>query len=323
MSRYRKIEVRIWSDEKFRSLSSLLPSAQALWFYLLTGPHTGPIPGLYRAGRAAMAEELGWDLEAFAQAFAELEDAGMVRADFQARLVWLPNALKHNKPESPNVVRSWRTEIDLLPECPLKREALTGIGAVLEDAGESFVAAFDEVMRPPKVTPKPSRKPSPNQQQQQQQQQHQDQQQDQDSAPRDPAPCVGEDLPPPPAPDQVATAAELSGAMRRSGIMAQPANPLLIELAARGVSVVTMQAACEEARRAKGPNASIPAGYVIRIIERWQKESKDITVDGNLLPPQRASPGAPSARDASRMAAAASIGLGGVHAGQHDIIDIN
>jgi hypothetical protein len=40
MSRYRKIEVRTWSDEKFRELSAIPPSGQGLWFFLLTGPHT-------------------------------------------------------------------------------------------------------------------------------------------------------------------------------------------------------------------------------------------------------------------------------------------
>lgn len=105
MSRYRKIEVRTWADERFRSLSPMPPSGQGLWFFLLTGPHTGPIPGLFRAGRLAMAEELGWEAEAFDEAFREVSQQGMAKADFKARLVWLPKALKHNKPESPNVVR--------------------------------------------------------------------------------------------------------------------------------------------------------------------------------------------------------------------------
>lgn len=107
MSRYRKIETRTWADEKFMRLTPMQPSGQCLWFYLLTGPHTGPVPGLFRAGRAAMADDLDWPLEAFDAAFEELLREGMVRADFKAKLVWLPNAIKYNKPESPNVVKSW------------------------------------------------------------------------------------------------------------------------------------------------------------------------------------------------------------------------
>ena len=175
MSRYRKIEVKTWTDERFRDLSPIQPSGQGLWFFLLTGPHTGPIPGLFRAGRAAMAEELDWDIEAFDKAFQEVFQKGMAKADFKARLVWLPNALKHNKPESPNVVRSWRVELDLLPECDLKNEAIARIRENLESIGQPYVQAFDEVLcggskkHSPKPSDKPSAKAMPNQEQEQEQ----------------------------------------------------------------------------------------------------------------------------------------------------------
>jgi hypothetical protein len=93
-----------------------------------------------------MAEELGWEIDDLDSAFAEVAAQGMAKADFKARLVWLPNGLKHNKPESPNVVRSWRAELDLLPECDLKREALKGLRAKLADYGVPYVEAFDEVV---------------------------------------------------------------------------------------------------------------------------------------------------------------------------------
>ena len=186
MSRYRKIEVRTWSDEKFRDLSPIQPSGQGLWFFLLTGPHTTAIPGLFRAGRAAMAEELGWDQEAFDEAFQEVFDKGMAKADFKARLVWLPNAIRHNKPESPNVVKSWRAEVDLLPECQLKNEAILAISEYLEGLGESFINAFknnileqddggvkcgksNQLKPSPKASAKPSPKTKPNQEQEQEQ----------------------------------------------------------------------------------------------------------------------------------------------------------
>ncbi len=169
MSRYRKIEVRTWSDEKFRHLSQLPASGQGLWFFLLTGPHTGPIPGLFRAGRAAMAEELGWSQEGFDKAFNEVFVQGMAKADFKSRLVWLPNAIKHNKPESPNVVRNWGKEFDLLPECQLKDEALKEIGAYICGLGEGYRKAFDEAFK--EALEKASSKAMPNQEQEQDQDQ--------------------------------------------------------------------------------------------------------------------------------------------------------
>ena len=148
MSRYRKIEVRTWGDAKFRELSLIPPCGQGLWLYLLTGPHTGPIPGLFRAGRAALAEELGWDLKAFDKALKEIVDKGMAKVDPSARLVWIPNAVKHNSPESPNVIKGWAKEFALLPESPIKNEALVfllGFAKGLpEGFGKAFLSSFAE-----------------------------------------------------------------------------------------------------------------------------------------------------------------------------------
>ena len=170
--RYRKVEVRTWGDEKFRSLSPMQASGQGLWLFLITGPHTGPIPGLFRAGRAAMAEELDWDVEAFDKAFQEVFQQGMVKADFKARVMWIPKAISHNKPESPNVVRSWATEFDLIPECDLKREAFDSLKASIHALGEAYGKAFNETFG--KAYGKPLSKAMPNQEQEQEQKQEQE-----------------------------------------------------------------------------------------------------------------------------------------------------
>lgn len=163
MSRYRKIEVSTWTDEKFRALSPMPACAQGLWFFLLSGPFTGPIPGLFRAGRAAMAEELGWTLEDFDKAFAELAAAGMAQADFKVRLVWLPNALRYNQPDNPNVVRSWRADLAELPDCELKREALETMGASLAQIQAGLPQAWLEArgLEPRKGSSNPSGKAKP------------------------------------------------------------------------------------------------------------------------------------------------------------------
>ncbi len=170
-SRYRKIEVRMWGDEKFRNLSPMAPSGQALWVFLLTGPHTGPIPGLFRSGRAAMAEELDWELEAFEEAFREVFRQGMAKADWKAKVCWIPNAIHCNRPESPNVVLSWAGEWDLIPECDLKREAYEVLKASIHALGEGFAKAFDKAFGKPsaKASPEPSGKTCGNQEQEQEQ----------------------------------------------------------------------------------------------------------------------------------------------------------
>jgi hypothetical protein len=168
MGRYRTIDVRMWGDAKFRSLSAPDPNGQTLWVFLLTGEHTSIVPGLFRAGELSLAEALGWSPQAFRKAFQEVFAKGMAKADWKARLVFLPNAVHYNPPQSPNVVKAWRAAFDELPECSLKVEAFCAIKSFLETLPEAFRKAFG--------------KPLPNQDQEQEQEQ--DQEQEQNSARR-------------------------------------------------------------------------------------------------------------------------------------------
>ena len=144
MARYRKIDTRMWGDSKFSALSSPPASGKYLWIFLLTGPHTTNLPGLFRAGEMALAKELGWSLEGFRKGFAELFREGLVKADWSARVVWIPNAIKYNPPENPNVVKGWRDAWDEVPECALKNEAYEGFKGFTEGLGEGFGKAFLE-----------------------------------------------------------------------------------------------------------------------------------------------------------------------------------
>lgn len=157
--RYSKVFRRMWNDAKFRRLSGPEANAQTLWLRLLTGPELTNIPGVFVGGEAALAEALGWDLEGFRKAFAEVFREGLVKADWKARLVWVPKAIHYNRPESPNVIRSWRTQWDELPECALKAEAYRHLKAFVEGLSEPFGRAFVEALPDP----------SPNQEQEQEQ----------------------------------------------------------------------------------------------------------------------------------------------------------
>lgn len=161
MARYRKIDVRIRADAKFRRLSAPQPNGQSLWFHLLTGQHTGAVPGLSSIGEAAMAEDLGWPLEGFREAFREVFREGMAKADWKARVVWVPNVIKYDPPQSPNVVKSWRTAWDEMPECALKLEAWHVLRAFLEGKGKAFLEAFLEACPKPLANPEPE--PDPEQ----------------------------------------------------------------------------------------------------------------------------------------------------------------
>lgn len=172
MSKYRKTSLGMWADEKFRRLSKPKPNGQSLWQWLITGPRTTQIPGIVLGTPEELAAALRWPLDrhpgslepAFRDAFAEVLREGMAKADSEAGLVWLPKAPEHNKPESPNGVRSWRTAWDDVPECALKGEAWRALKGFTEGWGVSFAKAFADACR----------QPSAIQEQEQEQEQEQD-----------------------------------------------------------------------------------------------------------------------------------------------------
>lgn len=135
MARYRKVDTRIWNDEKFMALSD---SGKLAFLFVMTNPHMTAL-GAMRATVPGLAMELHWPLPKFTRAFDEARRVGMVRRDQRAALVYLPNFLRYNPPESPNVVISWRDALDLLPECDLKR--------TMVERAEAFVRAYAEGLR--------------------------------------------------------------------------------------------------------------------------------------------------------------------------------
>ena len=137
---YRKIDPRIWNDEKFRDLSD---KAKLAFIFLLSHPSMTPI-GAMRASIPGLASELGWQEKAFREAFGEVLAKGIVKADERASCVYLPNYLKYNGPESPNVVISWGKCLDWIPECALKVFAIERVKGFAEALPEAFSKALPE-----------------------------------------------------------------------------------------------------------------------------------------------------------------------------------
>lgn len=140
--RYRRVSLAIWSDQRFRALSAPGPSAQHLWLWFLTGPSTQILPGVIRSGMAGIAETLRWPLPATRRCWDEIAAQGMAQADWDVLLIWLPKAIEHNQPESPNVVTSWRNAFNELPECAMRLRIEQHIVQLLEDMGASWVDAW-------------------------------------------------------------------------------------------------------------------------------------------------------------------------------------
>jgi Protein of unknown function (DUF1376) len=123
-----------------------------------------------------------------------------------------------------------------------------------------------------------------------------------------------------PAPDDSPSPSAVGAlciAMRTSGVMAQPADPRMIALAAQGVQPETATAACEEAKRSK-PGERIPPGLVIAILERWAREAAALKVAGAGQP--RASP---PTKHASTQRLLDRINRKATHEPDDRIIDLN
>lgn len=157
MAKYRKVDPRIWNDEKFRSMSD---AAQLVFLFVMTHPHQTSL-GAFRAAIDGLAAEKKMEAKAFRKAFQEASGKGMIRIDEEASFVWLPNFLKYNPPESPNVVKSWSDSLDLIPECPLKAVMLQRVKDFMQGFSKGFSDALPEAFA----------KSMPNQEQEQEQEQ--------------------------------------------------------------------------------------------------------------------------------------------------------
>lgn len=136
MARYRPVDVRVWSDRKFSSLSD---QGRLLWLFLLTAPATTAIPGVVIGGEAALAEQMNWSAERLRERFRELADR-QLQVRVEGRVVWLPNALRYQPPCNPNMVKGWAKQWDDIPECGLKLE----IWEALKIACKGWSALFEK-----------------------------------------------------------------------------------------------------------------------------------------------------------------------------------
>ena len=197
MAIYRKIDCRISNDKKFRELSV---EGKLAWYTILSRRDLAPI-GAFKASFESLAieqrgneylnEGLQKDLpkgfsEVFIQALNELLSKGLIKYDSESFLIYVPNFLKYNFPENPNVVKSWNSALDSLPECDLTNHVLAkSAQIILNSQRDSFIKAlpkeFNEAYRKgfakdlPKGFSKDFGKGMPKQEHEQEQEQEQEQ----------------------------------------------------------------------------------------------------------------------------------------------------
>ena len=111
---YRKIEQRIWADEKFRRLSH---NARYMFLYLLTGPHSTAW-GAYVLDDLYISADLSFPPAKIKQYWKELLDEGLILRDSVTRLVAFPNWFKFNRPKNDRSAMAIINGLLSLPKSP-------------------------------------------------------------------------------------------------------------------------------------------------------------------------------------------------------------
>ena len=111
MRDYGKVETKFWGWALKNKLSN---DARTLALYLLTGPHSNSI-GCYRLPDGYITADLGLTSETITDALSELSKNGFAHRCKITDFLFLPDYLRHNKPENPNVGSSMARLADTIP----------------------------------------------------------------------------------------------------------------------------------------------------------------------------------------------------------------
>lgn len=148
MRDYGKIHTGFWASGTMLGLES---DARLLAIYLMTSQHTTML-GAFRLPDAYACEDLGWDSERFQNGLKTLSEAGFVKYDGAAKVVWIVKFVKWNRPDNPNQQKSIIKLAQALPDSlAFKDEILASIRVsetVAKPLGNSPVPAPVPVSTP-------------------------------------------------------------------------------------------------------------------------------------------------------------------------------
>ncbi len=157
--KYRKIDPRIWRDERFIKLTE---GEKLVAIYCLTAQVNRC--GIFTFSPAMAAEDLGTSTDTFAKRFGNVLRGLKWEWDSTLRVLYFPTWWKYNQPENINVLSGSMKDLADLPQTPL----LAKFYANKTYLSKQFIATFEE--RSPNVTGTlPERPPIQEQEQEQEQ----------------------------------------------------------------------------------------------------------------------------------------------------------
>lgn len=143
-ARYRKIDPRVWVDEKFRRLSSL---EKLIAIYSITAQSNRL--GFFHFSPARAAEDLETEPEIFQQCFLKVLQTLRWQWDPQARVLYIPTWFKYNPPENPNVLKGSLGDLHDVPKTGLFGEFSSDGRYLREDLRETFLQTLAQARAEP------------------------------------------------------------------------------------------------------------------------------------------------------------------------------
>lgn len=131
-SRYFRVSPKFWSDAHHWS-----DDVRLVALYLLTCEHRNT-EGLFRLPELYAVEDLGWDPERFRDAFGELIGMGFVEHDPDAKVVFIVNAMKYQRPDNRNQALGAARRIAELPRNRLEPSFLERLEPLPEDVRDAL-----------------------------------------------------------------------------------------------------------------------------------------------------------------------------------------
>ncbi len=116
--KYRKVDPRTWTDEKF---STLTDSEKLLLLYVMTCQQCNRV-GIFRFSTALAAEDLNTSAKCISDRFAKVCDTFRWKWDANAKVVYIPTWWKYNHPENPKHLIGCLEDLDDLPATKLADE---------------------------------------------------------------------------------------------------------------------------------------------------------------------------------------------------------
>ena len=163
--KYSIVERFVWRDPDVHRLDRL---TKLLWIHFLTSGFSTNIPGLIPASLTMIADEMNEKFNAEFQRSAQiLSDLGWLKVDSEARLIFLPNALRHNPPKSVNEIKGWGNSFDEIPESPLRDGWIDDLLQMNNGEHKGLIQGIFKPLRNPLGAPsdglsKPLRTPDPD-----------------------------------------------------------------------------------------------------------------------------------------------------------------